>query len=365
MARVLTATLAVATLTYYMDSANGRRRRARFTERSADAARDLVLGAGRAGRDLAHRLAGMPARTRGLFRSSTVQSTVLVARVRACLRRSISHPGAVHVSLAGPQRVLLRGAVLAWEYQPLLRAVAEVPGVRAVHEQLAVHESAEHLSSWQRPRLIRALRPRPSFPPGARLATAAAGGSLVYGGLLRRGKWGWLSATVGTVLVLRSLWNRTQGSATLTRDRMLTVRRSLHIRSPLPQVFAVLCDCESFPRWMRGVRAVRRHEDGSTSWRVAGPIGPPMEWSAIATQIDKDRLIAWRTLEGSPLQHSGLVCFEAEDGGTRLQIDLWYRPPGGGLNRAIAGALRTDSQGEFDADLARLKTHLESGSPRP
>jgi uncharacterized membrane protein len=287
--------------------------------------------------------------------------------VRACLGRVISHPGAVHVSLAGPQRILLRGAVLAWEYEPLLRAVAEVPGVRAVHEQLAVHESAEQISSWQsaRPRLVGSLLLRPSWPPGARLATAAAGGSLVCGGLLRRGRLGWLSATVGAVLVLRSFWNRKQGSAIAPRDRMLSVRKTLHVRSEVPQVFAALCDCESFPRLMRNVRAVRRHEDGSTSWRIAGPLGLQLEWSAIATQIDRDRLIAWRTLEGSPLQHSGLVCFEAEDGGTRLQIDLWYRSPDARLGRAIADALRTDSKGEFDADLARLKTYLETGAACP
>src|SRR5581483_5067485 len=102
MARVLTATLAVATLTYYLDPANGRRRRARITERSAHAARDLLVGAGRAGRDLAHGLAGGRARPRAVFGSRTGESHVLVGRVRACLGRIVWRPGAVDVSRAGP-----------------------------------------------------------------------------------------------------------------------------------------------------------------------------------------------------------------------------------------------------------------------
>lgn len=362
VARLITVVFTVATLTYYLDPSSGRRRRARLTDRSNRAARRVASGAGRAGRDLANRLLGFSARARGLFRTGGVEANVLIARVRACLGRIVSHPGAIHVSVVEPQRVLLRGAVLAWEHGPLLRAVASVPGVRAVQEQLAVHESAEHISSLQGGRArtaAKVLRLRPRWSPGTRLAAAAAGGGLVWSGLARRGLWGALTATAGGVLLLRSVL-RPMRAGSSGRERTVAVRKTLRIQAPVPQVFDALRDCESFPGLMRHVRVVERRADGSTHWQLAGPLGLAIEWQAVTTQLDQDRLLAWRTLDGSPLQHSGLARVEPEDGGTRLQVDLWYQPPAGRLGHAIAQLLGADPKSELDADLLRLKTYLET-----
>ena len=365
VARFVTVVLTVATLTYYFDPANGRRRRARLGEQSNATARRVTSGASRAGRDLANRLLGFSARARSLFRSGSVEANVLVARVRACLGRIVSHPGAIHVSVTEPHRVLLRGAVLAWEHEPLLRAVASVPGVRGVQEQLAVHESAEHISSLQggRPRQLAVAVPlRPRWSQGTRLAAAAAGGGLLWNGLHRRGIWGAVTATAGSVLLLRSAL-RPVRSRSAECDRTVAVRKTLRIHAPVPDVFGALRDCESFPGLMRNVQAVERRPDGSTHWKIAGPLGIAIEWQAVTTQLEDGRLLAWRTLEDSPLQHSGLAHFEPEEGGTRLQVDLWYRPPTGRLGHALAQLLGADPKSELDADLLRLKTYLETERP--
>lgn len=365
VAGLITVIFTVATLTYYFDPSNGRRRRAGLSERSSRTARRVVLGLGRAGRDLAYRMLGVSARARGLFRTGSVEASVLIARVRACLGRIVSHPGAIHVSVTEPHRVLLRGAVLAWEHEPLLRAVAAVPGVRGVHEQLAVHESAEHISSLQggRPRPGAAVsRLQPRWSRGTRLAAAAAGGGLVWSGLSRRGFWGALTATAGSMLLLRSVL-RPARAGVGERDRTVAVRKTLHIRVPVPQVFDTLRDCERLPGLMRHVQTVERRPDGSTHWTLAGPLGLPIEWQAVTTQLDQDRLLAWRTVDESPLQHSGLARFEPTEGGTRLQVDLWYRPPAGRLGHALAQLLGADPKSELDDDLLRLKTYLETARP--
>ncbi len=365
VARFLTAAFALATLSYYFDPASGRRRRARLSEQSGRALRRLISTTCGAGRDLGNRLAGWIARRRGRLRPSGVEATVLIERVRACLGRIVSHPGAIHVSVTAPQRVLLRGAVLAWEQGPLLRAVAAVPGVRAVQEQLSVHESADHISALQGGRARHAgpwvLRRR--WSPGTRLATAAAGGGLLWGGLVRRGALGALSATAGTVLLLRSIWAGPARAGANGLDGSLAVRKSLRIHAPVHRVFETLCDCESFPLLMRNVLAVQRREDGSTHWRIAGPLGVPLEWNAVTTQLEKNRLLAWRTVEDSSFEHSGLARFEAEADGTRLQVHLWYRPPAGRLGHAIAQLLGADPKSELDTDLMRLKTYLETHRP--
>ncbi len=144
------------------------------------------------------------------------------------------------------------------------------------------------------------------------------------------------------------------------RDRAVAVRKTLHIRVPVPQVFDALCDCERLPGLMRHIQTVERRLDGSTHWTLAGPPGTPIEWQAVTTQRDPDRLLAWRTVDESPLQHSGLARLEHEEGGTRLQVDLWYRPPAGRLGHALAQLLGTDPKSELDADLLRLKIYLET-----
>jgi uncharacterized membrane protein len=327
----------------------------------------VLQGAGRAGRGLAQQVRGLSGRVRELFGSGNVEANVLIARVRACLGRMVSHPAAIHVSVPSPDRVLLRGAVLAWERGPLMRAVAAVPGVRGVQEQLAVHESGEQLSALPAARSrpsarVSTLRPR--WSRSTRLAAAAAGGGLLWNGLSRRGIWGALSATAGSVLLLRSLLRPTRaagGRGRRQRDRTVAVSKSLQIQLPVPQVFGALRDCESFSGLLRNIQTIERRSDGSTYWRLAGVPGTPIEWRAVTTQLDQDRLLAWRTVEESPLQHSGFARFEPHDGGTRLQVYLWYRPPAGRLGDALAQLVGAGHRCVLDADLLRLKRYLETG----
>ena len=60
------------------------------------------------------------------------------------------------------------------------------------------------------------------------------------------------------------------------------------------------------------------------------------------------------------MAHAGLVRFEpAGDGQTRGQIRM--NPPGGWLGHGAAAIFGVDPKRSFDADLARMKTLLETG----
>jgi uncharacterized membrane protein len=137
--------------------------------------------------------------------------------------------------------------------------------------------------------------------------------------------------------------------------------RSLQINAPLKEVFAFWRDFENFPRIMRHVKSVHRNLDGSWHWQVAGPLGKTVHWDSEVTQYLPYKGIAWETDFDSEVEHSGLVLFQEEAGGTRLQIEMTYRPPAGVLGQAVAALFGKDPQREMDEDLARLKEHLESG----
>src|SRR6185312_1214576 len=175
-ASALTGAVAAAGVMYYFDAGSGRRRRAEFGQRSAGAARRGVSRLQAASRDLAHRVYGLGARATARIRRGEVAPTVLVERVRARLGRAVSHPGAVHVSADEQHTVRLTGAVLAWEHEPLRRALAQVPGVGAIRDELEVHESAQQVSSLQGgARRTRGPADEPGATAALRLLMALAG----------------------------------------------------------------------------------------------------------------------------------------------------------------------------------------------
>jgi uncharacterized membrane protein len=307
----------------------------------------------------------MGARASSLLRLRAVTPEIVTERVRAALGRVVSHPAAVHVSVDEAHRVLLQGAVLAWEHEPLLRTVAATPGVLALRDELAAYESAEHVSALQggvprRPRRPQLLRDH--WSPGVRLLMAIAGGGLLLGGSRRRGALGAVGAAAGGALLLRSAINAPLRDIARGRGQHIEVRKCVRVRAPLERVFAALCDYERFPSFMRHLTQVQRRPDGIAHWVMAGPWGMTLEWDAAITQLEPNRLIAWRTTDGSALQHWGLLRLEksaAEE--VRLHVYLCYSAPAGRLGQSIARLLRADPRSGLGEDLLRLKEYLERG----
>lgn len=315
-------------------------------------------------RDLAHRSEGVVARIRSVFVRDNADDTVLAERVRTCLGRVVSHPGAIDVTVTDG-RVTLSGPVLASEHQSLLRAVKAVRGVMEVEDQLAVHERANGISALQggRPRTMgRFELMQENWAPGIRLLTSVAGGVLMFYGLRNRSLLGALGAAAGGALLVRSTTNRPLSSLAGTAGhRAIDLHKTLHISAPVDQVFQTLVRYEDYPLFMRHVRSVRIDADGRSHWTVTGPAGLPIEWISETTRLEPDRLIAWRTTSGSAVQHSGTLRLEPFNGGTRVELRMSYEPPGGALGHALAKLCGTDPKSELDQDLLRLKTFIETG----
>ena len=140
-----------ALLMYYLDTANGRRRRAMV--------RDKVVAAGHDVADLAERNARrMVDQARGVMatghldrmsRTPPESDHQLHERIRARLGRLVSHPGAVHVEVSDGGRVRLEGHILQQELAALLQQLQDMPGVTALQNELQAHESPEHIPALQ------------------------------------------------------------------------------------------------------------------------------------------------------------------------------------------------------------------------
>ena len=315
-------------------------------------------------RDLRNRARGVAHEVRSRFTREEVPDEILCERVRSSLGWAVSHPGAIEVaSLSG--RVTLSGAVLEREYVRLLRTVWAVRGVVDVEDRLAVYENSEGVSALQgggRAARRRFGRLRETWPPGVRVITGAAGGALLLNALAgRRGALGLLGGVAGAALIARSSTNMPIDRLSGVRPPAMELQKCMDVAAPIEQVFEAFSQLERFPEFMTHVRAVRASGDGTSQWTVEGPAGRPICWEAVTTRIEPNRLIAWRTLPGSAVEHAGLLRFEPTEGGTRVLVMMSYTPPAGVIGHAIARLFGTDPKSELDDDLLRMKVFLETG----
>jgi uncharacterized membrane protein len=208
----------------------------------------------------------------------------------------------------------------------------------------------------------------------ARLLAGVAGGALATATLRADGRLNSRKAAlglIGTALVVRSVTNmpfeRLVGVG--VGGRAVTVRTAITIAAPIDDVFNWLAAWERWPHWMSHVRKVRSHEGSGavgerTHWLVDGPGGTTVEWDAETMRFVPPTLIAWRTVEGSPVAHAGMLTLARTDAGaTRLAVELTYIPAAGPAGQALAALLRRDPRCQLDDDLARLKTTIETGRP--
>jgi uncharacterized membrane protein/osmotically-inducible protein OsmY len=350
-------------LMYFLDPIRGRKRRARINEAVMHAQRherDLIA---KASRDVRNRAHGLAERVKHRP-SPDVPDVVIEGRVRACLGRAVSHAGAIE-PLVYDGRVILRGPVLSHEADFVLQAVGRVAGVREVVDRLERHDNAGTISSLQGQG--RSRTPRRMWSPTAQVAASGAGAAMmVYGLLMRRGLVGTLLGAAGGVLALRGTLNKPVAEVvSRKRGPGVAVQKTIIVHRPINEVFDLWSRFDNFPMFMQHVRDVDLELGGRKSkWTVDGPAGTRVAFEAETTAFEPDRLIGWRTLPDQPVEHEGKVRFEECNGGTRVHVQLTYRPPGGIVGHAIAHILGWDPKARMDDDLVRMKALLEEGKTR-
>lgn len=349
------AVLLGAGLMYFLDPVRGRKRRARVGELATHARRverDLV---GKGLRDATHRAHGVTERLRH-FAPEEVSDAVLQGRVRSHLGRVTTHAGSIEVD-AHEGRVVLRGPILAGEAEEAIRCVRRVPGVTYVIDRLERHEQAGTIPGLQGERRRRAG----AWTPAIRIGAIAAGTTTAAIGALAGGVLGKLAIGGGGVLALRGLVNRPL-PAIVGRGEV-AVQKTITVRAPVDEVYELWARFEEFPRFMEHVRQVEA-QDGRARLTVDGPAGVPIAFDVEVRKHELEHVIEWHTLPDQPIEHGGKVRFDEVDGGTRVHIQMVYRPPGGVVTHTIAHLLGWDPKARMDDDMVRMKALLESGRTR-
>jgi uncharacterized membrane protein len=143
------------------------------------------------------------------------------------------------------------------------------------------------------------------------------------------------------------------------------VQKDITIQAPVEELYSFWSHFENFPKFMEHVREVKDLGGGRSRWEVTGPAQIPVFWEAVVTRRIPNQEIAWESVQGSPVQTSGVVQFlPIPEGGTRVTLRLGYTPLAGTVGHALASFLGQDPKKDLDDDLGRLKTLFESEKTR-
>ncbi len=211
-----------------------------------------------------------------------------------------------------------------------------------------------------------------------RWASIAVGAGLAAYGLSRLKSNGWGYAGLGALMLRRgvtahcdlyeAIGINTAGTADDTRaalrgPRGVNVLVSVTINRPIEQLYRFWRNLENLPQFMRHLESVEKVTDTISHWRAKGPAGTVVEWDAEIFNEIPNKLIAWRSLQGSDVVSAGSVNFDSLPGGrgTRVTVHLQYSPPLGRVGAAIARVFGADADTEIREDLRRFRQLLEAG----
>lgn len=154
------------------------------------------------------------------------------------------------------------------------------------------------------------------------------------------------------------------GAVTRTRQKApLDLTASVTVVRPAREVYDRWRRLENLPLFMAHVDEVRTTGQGRTHWRATAPFGRTVEWDAEITDDRPGERIAWRSVDGAPIESEGDVRFVPAPGnrGTEIHVTLHYSMPAGKLGEAVARYFGEEPHQQLDDDLRRFKQLAETG----
>jgi len=135
---------------------------------------------------------------------------------------------------------------------------------------------------------------------------------------------------------------------------MATIKESIDVEVPVSVAYNQWTQFEDFPQFMTGIVDVEQIDDKHVRW-IAEVNGERRQWTAEILEQEPDRIIAWRSIEGTP--NSGRVEFEPTDRGTHVSLEMEYEP--GGIKESAGAVFGFDSR-QVEEDLERFKQLIEN-----
>lgn len=192
--------------------------------------------------------------------------------------------------------------------------------------------------------------------PGSNLGSLLAGGEL-----LRRGATG--HCLLYSAAGITTLETPQVGNQTLPYNVGIRVDRAIVINRSREDIYRFWKDLATLGRIFPTVESIEKLDDKRSHWRVQGPAGSVVEWTAEIINDVENELIAWKTAGKPAVQSTGSVHFKPAPGGrgTMVQVELQYNPPGGVIGAVVAKLFGKEPTDQIQEALRALKKLMETG----
>ena len=150
---------------------------------------------------------------------------------------------------------------------------------------------------------------------------------------------------------------------------MYTAQASIRVDASQQSTWDYVSNYGNFDTWMGDIEKVKILPDAQSEWHLGGPLGIPVSWKVVTTDIEVPRYMAWKSLEGD-IQTSGFIKVEPDGTGSRITVNVEYTPPMGVVGEVFA-AIFKDPQKMLEQNLEDLSEQLSKfredavGKPGP
>jgi uncharacterized membrane protein len=204
-----------------------------------------------------------------------------------------------------------------------------------------------------------------------RLVSGIGGSALAVYGFKRRDWPGLALALIGGGLLYHSLNGQRALAHALGISPVLSthgeqyveVVKSVTINRPVEEVYRFWRNFENLPRFMRHLTSVEVLNEKRSRWTANAPGGMTITWEADIVNEKNNTLIAWQSVEGSDINHRGIVRFASapQGRGTEVVVELEYEPIAGLLGTAVAKLFGEEPNQQVEDDIRRFKQFMEAG----
>ena len=133
------------------------------------------------------------------------------------------------------------------------------------------------------------------------------------------------------------------------------------INRPAAELFAFWRNFENLPHVMENVESVQCLDAKRSRWRARRSEDRQIEWEAEVINEHPNELIAWRTLEGSDVQHAGSIRFTPAPGGLGTEVKLAVEYETSDFADMLAKLARKSPAQQMREDLRHFKQLMEAG----